>query len=166
MLPGQVGLFAARGIRKGAIIAPASDFDERLVPFKAIQNVNPTTRKKIKAHCIAGENGIWMPSHYNLNRISIQWYMNHSCNPNVVFDHNEDFVARNNIAPGDELVWDFGTGFDHPRWRLECNCGEGNCRGVVTGSDWRLPELQIRYKGHFTRIIQKKINQLQQGIVS
>jgi len=28
---------------------------------------------------------------------------------------------------------------------MACSCGSERCRGVVTGSDWRQPDLRARY---------------------
>ena len=164
MLPGQVGLFATRFFRKGAIVAPAKDFEERFVSVKMLRNANPVTRRKIRAHCLGNEDGVWLPRHCDLNRLSIQWYMNHSCDPNVGLDHHENFAALRNISSGEELVWDFGTGQHDPRWSMACKCGTANCRGVITGSDWRRPELQVRYKDHFLRALQVKIARLERGL--
>jgi hypothetical protein len=32
------------------------------------------------------------------------------------------------------------------------------CRGTVTGYDWKIPELQERYDGYFSLYLQDKIN--------
>jgi hypothetical protein len=39
---------------------------------------------------------------------------------------------------------------------FECLCGSVECRGVVTGRDWQLPELQTRYAGWFSPYLAKK----------
>lgn len=74
--------------------------------------------------------------------------MNHSCNPNckmlpVSHNHADQgvfgmaFFALKDIAPGDELTFDY-----HPNWKLagpinvdpdatKCLCGENNCRGQL-----------------------------------
>jgi len=35
-----------------------------------------------------------------------------------------------------------------------------NCRGKVTGYDWMLPELQIRYRGYFSPYLAARIASL------
>src|SRR3989304_314754 len=40
----------------------------------------------------------------------------------------------------------------------KCNCGFLKCRGVVTGNDWKTPELQNRYSGYFSGYLQEKID--------
>jgi hypothetical protein len=42
-------------------------------------------------------------------------------------------------------------------WAMPCRCGAGRCRGVVTGNDWRLPEVQARYRGHFVPEVARRI---------
>src|SRR5207249_4135404 len=32
-----------------------------------------------------------------------------------------------------------------PNWHLSCRCGSKLCRHTVTGEDWRLLDLQVRY---------------------
>jgi hypothetical protein len=40
---------------------------------------------------------------------------------------------------------------------MECSCGAPECRKIITGGDWRLPELRRRYAGYFSRYIQDRI---------
>ena len=44
-----------------------------------------------------------------------------------------------------------------PDWRMPCSCGSGLCRRTVTGDDWRRPELQNLYAGHFAYPIERRI---------
>jgi hypothetical protein len=37
---------------------------------------------------------------------------------------------------------------------MDCSCGASECRKV----DWRLPELQRRYAGYFSRYIADRFN--------
>ena len=43
-------------------------------------------------------------------------------------------------------------------WAMECRCATPTCRQVVRGGDWRLPDLQARYAGHFSPFIQRRID--------
>jgi hypothetical protein len=40
---------------------------------------------------------------------------------------------------------------------MRCACGAASCRGVVTGQDWRRPELQRRYGDYMSWYLQRKI---------
>ncbi len=40
---------------------------------------------------------------------------------------------------------------------MACECGARNCRGTVTGKDWRRRELQERYRGYFSAYLARRI---------
>lgn len=64
------------------------------------------------------------------------------------------------IAPGEEICLDYamcdGSAYDE----FECGCGSPNCRGYVSGDDWKRPELWERYKGYFSPYLQRRIDRL------
>jgi hypothetical protein len=87
------------------------------------------------------------------------YFINHSCEPNLWMDGAFTLTARRPIAPGEELLadyalWEADEAFVS-RWR--CGCGVASCRRVVTGKDWRRPDLQARYIGHFSPLVEKRI---------
>lgn len=43
---------------------------------------------------------------------------------------------------------------------MKCLCGVENCRGLVTGNDWKLKELQDQYKNYFSPYLNEKIKEL------
>ncbi|MEM7269902.1 MAG: SET domain-containing protein-lysine N-methyltransferase [Pseudomonadota bacterium] len=85
--------------------------------------------------------------------------LNHSCDPNLHIVGQISFRASRDIEPGEELTFDYATG-DDDDWEMECACGAVVCRGVVTGKDWRLPEIQRRYAGRFSDYLERKIRRL------
>jgi RimJ/RimL family protein N-acetyltransferase len=85
---------------------------------------------------------------------------NHSCDSNLWMLDARTVGARRDIAPGEELTLDYALFSVAPEWRMECHCGSALCRRVVTGNDWRLPELQQRYAGHFSPFINARIAKL------
>jgi uncharacterized protein len=84
-------------------------------------------------------------------------YGNHSCDPNLWLADEVTLVARRRIEAGEELTVDYATMTVAP-WQLECRCGAASCRGVVTGDDWRRPDLQERYRGRFSPFIDARIS--------
>ncbi|MEM7173453.1 MAG: SET domain-containing protein-lysine N-methyltransferase, partial [Pseudomonadota bacterium] len=76
-------------------------------------------------------------------------HLNHSCDPNVGIQGQIAFHAMRPIEAGEELCFDYATGDDED-WSMDCQCGAACCRGVVTGRDWRLPALQVKYAGWFS----------------
>jgi len=81
--------------------------------------------------------------------------INHSCDPNTWMADAYTIIARRAICVGDEITTDYAL------WEMRedfisswtCQCGAVNCRGHVTGNDWKYPELQERYGGHFSPLI-------------
>jgi SET domain-containing protein len=87
----------------------------------------------------------------------VMLFVNHSCEPNVGFAGNVVLVAMRDIAAGEELTTDYAM-FDDYDGTMTCSCGTPSCRQVIDGRDWRRPELQRRYAGHFSWYLQRKID--------
>jgi uncharacterized protein len=86
------------------------------------------------------------------------YYINHSCDPNIWMADNVTVVARRDIQPGEELTGDYAVWEGHPEYRLEgCRCGSPLCRTTITGNDWMLPDLQERYAGHFIPYLNARV---------
>jgi hypothetical protein len=62
------------------------------------------------------------------------------------------------IPSGSELTVDYAMIDGDPAERMDCACGAPECRKIITGSDWRLPELRRRYAGYFSRYLQDRID--------
>lgn len=86
---------------------------------------------------------------------AVMLYLNHSCNPNVGVAGNVVFVAMRDISAGAELTIDYAMIDDH-EGTMECRCGQPNCRGTVSGRDWRRPDLQARYGRYFSWYLQAR----------
>ena len=92
-------------------------------------------------------------------------FMNHSCDPSVWLADEVTLVTMQDITAGEELTADYVMWRTDPNWTLRrpCNRGSRLCRRSVTGNDWRLKDLQSRYRGHFSPYINDRINLLQTG---
>ncbi|HEY6539064.1 MAG TPA: SET domain-containing protein, partial [Candidatus Dormibacteraeota bacterium] len=75
--------------------------------------------------------------------------------PNVGVAGNVVFVAMRDIPSGAELTIDYAMIDDHDQV-MACRCGAAGCRGVVSGQDWRRPDLQARYGKYFSWHLQRK----------
>jgi uncharacterized protein len=87
------------------------------------------------------------------------YFINHSRYPNLWMDGAFALMARRVIEVGDELVadyalWEADETFVSS-WRR--GCGAPQCRGIITGRDWRIPGLRLRYAGHFSPLLSKRI---------
>jgi hypothetical protein len=80
-------------------------------------------------------------------------FSNHSCEPNIGVQGQIVFVALRQILPGEELTHDWAT-TDDDDYILECRCGAPTCRRIVTGKDWKRPDLQRKYRGLFSWYLQ------------
>jgi hypothetical protein len=84
-------------------------------------------------------------------------FANHSCDPNPLHVGPYTLAARRDVAAGEELTIDYATHTTNPRMRFDCDCGSSQCRGTVTGEDWRNERLQERYGQHWVPAVLHKI---------
>ena len=84
-------------------------------------------------------------------------FINHSCEPNCALSGNVILVAARDIAVGEELTYDYATSDGSDYDEFECSCGSVLCRGKISGHDWMLPELQLRYRGTFSPYLARRI---------
>jgi hypothetical protein len=93
---------------------------------------------------------------------SLDENLNHSCEANAWLADEVTLVARHDIAVGEEITLDQGTwNFDDEAYVWDqpyCTCGMPACRKTLGNDDWRLPEVQTRYRGHFHPHLQRMID--------
>ena len=80
--------------------------------------------------------------------------------PEKLVSDGSGFPCRHcltDVAAGEELTHDWAT-TDDLRYEIECHCGRPTCRKVLTGQDWRKPELREKYRGWFAWHVQRKID--------
>ena len=144
------GLFARHAISKGEIIA---------VKGGAIMDSDSfaLVRDQVSPAEIQIEDGLYIapPSRDEVEANIL--CLNHSCSPNVGVRGQITFVAMCEIPAGSELTIDYAMIDGDPSERMDCSCGTPECRKVITGEDWRLPQLHQRYRGYFSRYIEDRI---------
>ncbi len=86
--------------------------------------------------------------------------INHCCEPNAGLDGQIVLRAMRDIAPGEEVCYDYAMSDGSPYDEFECTCGAPNCRGHITGEDWRQPALQTKYANWFSPYLRRRIEQL------
>ena len=82
---------------------------------------------------------------------------NHSCDPNMWMVDELTLVARRPISRAEEMTVDYALMTVDEGWQVACRCARPPCRGTITGTDWRQPDLQVRYRGHFSPFIERRI---------
>lgn len=85
---------------------------------------------------------------------------NHSCEPNLGFIGQIGLTAMRDIEAGEQLTFDYAMSDGSPYDEFECHCRSANCRGRVTGNDWKRPELWERYDGYFSPYLARRIAKL------
>ena len=148
---GGKAVYARELIEPGELIAVWSG---RLVHAEELDDLPDN----IRHHTAQVEEGLYLAS---LSANEPPDYINHSCEPNAGLDGQITIIAMYAIQPGDEVTIDYamcdGSAYDE----FDCACGSSQCRGRVTGNDWRDPTLWKRYAGHFSPYLQRRINALQ-----
>jgi|ERR1019366_463644 SET domain-containing protein len=145
-----IGVFAVRNVRKGQKVADglyAEDF-KTLVPWENYKRFDASVRRKIDAFCIGTPKGFVPPDDLDFNKLSVEWYFNHSCDGNVGFSLDGDFIAIKKIAKDTELTYDYAIAESNPRFQMRCKCRSKTCRRIITGNDWKQEKLR-RDKGSY-----------------
>lgn len=140
-------------------IAPIAEGE--VVAIKAGHIVGPDMERRLRKE--VGDYALQIEENYYLMPRTADEieetavFMNHSCDPNVGFSGQVVYVAMRDIAPGEELCHDYAMMRGDDYELSPCLCGSAQCRGTVTGHDWRLPDLQQRYGDHFMAYLLKRI---------
>ena len=142
------GLFALERIKKG----------ETVVIFGG-QYVSSEEAQIAKKHGKAVMQ--WDEDLYTVSDsdVGLAYYVNHSCDPNTWMIDAFTLSAMTNIKPNTEISVDYSLFLDDENYISDwkCKCESNKCRKRITGKDWKLKELQKRYKDHFSPLISKKI---------
>lgn len=140
------GVFAKENIYKGSIILIGG---------------GQITSDLTKAPLNKDYAGVFDENYYiaplNYDSPTPNWFINHSCNPNVKIIGRLVIIARHNINCGDELTIDYATvsAGDVP-FKMKCNCGYSNCRNIITNNDWKQKKIFYRRFEEWPPFIQSR----------
>ena len=85
--------------------------------------------------------------------------LNHSCDPTLAWAADGAvLVAFRDVEAGEELTVDYATSSTDPQMVVRCHCETYRCRQLVTGDDWRIPQVQRRYAGHLAQVVQRGVD--------
>lgn len=85
---------------------------------------------------------------------------NHSCEPNLGFSGQIGLIAMRDIEAGEELCFDYAMSDGEAYDEFDCLCGSSSCRKKITGNDWKLPHLWVKYKNYFSPYLARRIENL------
>jgi SET domain-containing protein len=138
LIPGEIGLFALRNLKKGTIINKAFACGEKFFSKYVYDKLDNITKNAITTYCTKVYDGFF--SIPDLNYLPLQSFCNHSCEPSCGFDAKGNSVLIRNVRKGEEITIDYGFMNTDPKYRLQCLCGSKKCRKIITGNDWKNPE--------------------------
>ena len=153
VIDGSRSAFASLPIRKGDVIAV---WGGQVVPRESFELL-PASVQQISVQI---EDDLYLAP----TREGPDEWINHSCEPNAGLRGQIALVAMRDIAPGEQVCYDYamtdGSSYDE----FSCACGSSLCRGHVTGNDWSLPALWERYEGYFSPYLQHRIDRVRAGL--
>jgi len=90
------------------------------------------------------------------------YFINHSCDSNSWTTDTFTLSAKREIPKGEEITADYALWEADENYisKWDCRCGSPLCRGKITGKNYKLLEIQDRYKNHFSPLINKRIENL------
>jgi uncharacterized protein len=141
------GLFALTELSAGELVARLGGVvvDEEELRRRLKGRAADPTAPYVDAISLDGNN-----RHLILPPGTAVRFGNHSCNPNLWWEDGLRLVARFDIDAGEELTNDYATSTALPDFRMACLCRSENCRGLISGEDWKLETLQAAYGDHWT----------------
>jgi uncharacterized protein len=124
--PVGFGVFAAKPFARGETVMVDLDGDyyDRVVSYRELQEQGFDLSKTLQV----GPDAFKLPSG------SIDDFTNHSCEPNTgirLLPEGVLILALRDIAPHEELTYDYSTYLNNPYERMTCLCGATTCRGII-----------------------------------
>ena len=73
-------------------------------------------------------------------------YLNHSCEPNVIFSPGNKLISLKPIEMFEELLLDYSTTELDPYWQMECRCSAKSCRKIIRSFQFLPPLIKKKYQ--------------------
>ncbi|MEN9649388.1 MAG: hypothetical protein RL094_355 [Candidatus Parcubacteria bacterium] len=128
-----LGLFTIQDIKKDEVIA--------------VKNGYIMNREQLKMLNITGQpelplaDDLFISPKTEEEKIESMLYINHSCTPNTGMRGDVCVVVMRDVEAGEELTIDYGSVYNG-EYEMACLCKSPNCRKVITGNDYLLPEVK------------------------
>jgi len=147
---GGMGVFARESISKGELLVL---WGGRIIDESELDPTMPNFSQLV----LQIEEGLFLLAPEPLEPSD---RFNHSCDPNAGFSGQIGLVAMRDIAPEEEVCFDYAMCDGTPYDEFICSCGSENCRGNITGEDWKRPDLRERYAGYYMPYLQRRIDMI------
>lgn len=64
-------------------------------------------------------------------------FINHSCEPTLQYDNEDNIIASRDLLPGEQLTLDYGNFIVNMDQTFLCTCGHPGCRHHIRKDDWK-----------------------------
>ncbi len=144
-----VGVFAKDHIKKGEIIRVTGGL---IIPKTDAEKYNKIINYEVdNIYLDIGDDFLMAPTQDDLKLTAT---INHSCDPNAGFLDTITIIAIKDIAPGEEIAWDYA--FSQTTFTpFQCRCGKDNCRKIIKPDDWKNKDIQERYGQYFSPYLKR-----------
>lgn len=146
------GLFAIEHISKGETVVDYTDGTGQIL---STEEANELYEEGNDYMLQVDDNRFFVAT--NGKELEDADFLNHSCDANLGVEGSLRFVALRDVEPGEEVAFDYAM-TESSDWVMECWCGAVLCRRTITGDDWKQPDLQARYSGHFSDYLERQIS--------
>lgn len=134
------GLFAKGPIGKNEAIAV---FDGKVYVATAASQLPNDPPLYVQDHAIQIGQNEWRDTE------GIGRYFSHSCEPNCGMKDNITVVTMRDVAPGEELSFDYAMTEDSD-WEMYCLCGTKSCRKIIKGYRYLPDSFRRKYEGYIS----------------
>jgi SET domain len=138
------GVFATRDLAAGAVVIPRwhDEFIHGLegwTPCKVedVDALPDPQRRLFNAYALDVAFGTLMRPTHARYVTTFDNFINHSCLPNLVYDHAGNVITRERVRSGHELLIDYGYFSVNVDAGFTCRCAASGCRGEVLKDDWK-----------------------------
>lgn len=139
------GVFAVRDLAAGTVVIRRwhDEFIHRLQGWTRcnIEDVDAlpeVQRRLFDAYALDIAFGTLMRPTHGRYVTTFDNFINHSCCPNLAYDHEGNVITRESVRSGEELLIDYGYFSVNVDAGFACRCGAPHCRGAVLKNDWKL----------------------------
>ena len=143
-----IGVFALDAIPAGTTVA---GFGGHVVDSRELEDLG----EAVRIHALQIDDELFLASMPPFDPAD---YVNHSCDPNCGIVGSVLLVTVRDVDAGEELCFDYAMTDSDDYDTFECTCGTERCRGVVTGDDWKRPELRDRYAGWYSTYLARRLS--------
>jgi hypothetical protein len=122
-----LGIFAAKAFAKGTALVVDEDGDYHQPGYSYAQVM--AFGLDLATHCFQVDHDRYLLPHGSIDDL-----INHACEPTAgirLTARGYRLLALRDIAPGEQITYDYSTYIANPRERLHCACGSPACRGEI-----------------------------------